>query len=281
MDNIPDIADVVELRAWANDQSYSISSLKEDLEAALPGDDSEQAEDYAREIFEEILDRARLLGEAYPFSVDGVTLTPNDRKNDSSYLFCLGLNFFEDVPPDFRTREFEGIVKQAAEAYFRGRGLRIGAPWRTEEIKEYADLLQLVSDLIPDLGPPTRNKAPKGGDAGWDIVVVNNFADGKFSRIIALGNCATGRTDWLKKGNETGPNLFWSFFNRTPMGLNVCITFFAVPFLMTEEDKKRKVTDTCLTFDRIRICERVPAASQAVMEWLEHNRNNALDVSLI
>ena len=274
MDNISDIADVVELHAWANDQPYSISSLKEDLEAALPGDNSERAEDYARETFEEISDRARLLGAAYPFSVDGVTLTPNDRKSDSSYLFCLGLCFFEDIPPDFRTKEF-------AEAYFRGKGLRIGAPWRTEDIREYPDLLQLVSDLIPDLGPPTRNRAPNGGDAGWDIVVVNNFADGKFSRIIALGNCATGRTDWLKKGNETGPNLFWSFFTRTPMGTNVCLTFFAVPFLMTEEDKLRKVSDTCLTFDRIRICERVPSASQAVMEWLEGNRNNALDLSLI
>jgi hypothetical protein len=281
MDNISDIADVVELHAWATDRPYSISSLKEELEAALPNDDAERAEDYAREVFEEIADRARLLGVAYPFSVDGVTLTPNDRKNDSSYLFCLGLNFFDDIPADFRTREFEGIVKAAAEGYFRGKGLRIGAPWKTEDIKEYTDLLQLVSDLIPDLGPPSRTRAPKGGDAGWDIVVVNNFADAKFSRIIALGNCATGRTDWLKKGNETGPNLFWSFFNRSPMGPNVCLTFFAVPFLMTEEDKLRKVSDTCMTFDRIRICEHVPFASEPVMHWLESHRINALDVSLI
>jgi hypothetical protein len=210
-----------------------------------------------------------------------VTLTPNDRKNNSSYLFCLGLNFFEDIPAEFRTREFEDIVKTAAEEYFRGKGLRIGAPWRTEAIKEYRDLLQLVSDLIPDLGPPTRTRAPKGGDAGWDIVVVNNFSDRKFSRIIALGNCATGRTDWLQKGNETGPHLFWSFFNRSPVGPNVCLTFFAVPFLMTEEDKLRKVSATCLTFDRIRICEHVPSASEAVMEWLDRHRAEALDVSLI
>src|SRR6267378_2973123 len=102
MDDISYIADVVELHAWANDHPYSVSSLKEDLEAALAGEEAEQAEDYARETFEEIADRARLLGVAYPFSVDGVTLTPNDRKNSSSYLFCLGLTFFEDIHPDFR-----------------------------------------------------------------------------------------------------------------------------------------------------------------------------------
>jgi len=280
--NIINVADVVELRTWANDKTYSISSLKEDLEAALPEDDADDAEDYSLKVFEELERRLLLLQDSYPFAVDGMTITPTDRKANSSYLFCLGLKFIKQVPEKgFRTREFESIVKKAAEEYFRGKAVRIGAPWKTGEITDYSQLLQLVSDLIPDLGAPTRDTAPNGGDGGWDVVVVNNFVDQTSPRIIALGNCATGRTDWLKKGLETAPQFFWSFFTKSPADLNVCLTFLAVPFLLTEDDKLRKRYRDSISFDRIRICERVPATSDAVMAWLNGHRADALDISLV
>lgn len=281
MSTILEIADVVELRTWAVDQPYSISALKEDLEAILSIDPPKVPEDYAREIFEEMTERARLLGGSYPFDVDGVTLTPNNIKRNSSYLFCLGLNFFNEIPLHIRSTEFEGLVKSAAEKYFRGDAVRIGAPWRTGTITDYRALLQTVSNLIPDLGPPIRENAPDGGDAGWDIVVVNNFADRKFSRIIALGNCATGKTDWRKKGMEVQPTFFWTFFTREPQNSNVCLTFIAVPFLMTDEEKLRKIAATCIAFDRIRICEHTPSMSEAAMAWLEARRAEALEIPLI
>lgn len=281
MNTVPEIADVVELQTWAADKTYSISALEEELEAALPGSDDEEAETCAREVFEELSERARLLGPAYPFTFDGITLVANERKNDSSYLFCLGLTWLENITNNLRTTEFEAIVKVAAEEYFGGEGVRIGAPWSTGEITDYGLLLQKVSDLIPDLGPPTVTQAPSGGDAGWDVVVVNNFEDRKFSRIIALGNCATGRTDWRRKGLETQPTVFWDFFTRPPQPYNVCLTFIAVPFLMTEDDKKRKVSPVCITLDRIRICEHAPLATPAAMNWLDQQRDSAVDLAMM
>ncbi len=280
-DKIPEIADIVEIQTWATDQSYSISALKEDLEAALSEEEAPDAEAMALEVFEELGERSRLLRTAYPFSSNGVTLTPNAQKSDSSYLFCLGLTWLDDITLDLRAHEFEAVVKKAAESYFRGKGVRIGAPWRTGNINDYEALLKLVSDLIPDIGPPLQKTAPGGGDAGWDVVVVNNFCDNKFSRIIALGNCATGRTDWRSKGLETQPTLFWSFFSRPPQACNVCITFIAVPFLMTEADKLRKAGPTCITFDRVRICENVPTTTLDVMSWLGSQRQNALALPLL
>lgn len=280
-DKIPDIADIVEIQTWATDQSYSISALKEDLEAALSEDEAPDAEAMALEVFEELTDRARLLGIAYPFTSDGVTLIPNAQKSDSSYLFCLGLTWLFDITQNLRAFEFEGVVKNAAENYFRGRGVRIGAPWKTGKINDYETLLKLVSDLIPDVGPPLQKTAPAGGDAGWDVIVVNNFSDNKFPRIIALGNCATGKTDWRSKGLETQPTLFWSFFSRPPQACNVCITFIAVPFLMTEEDRLRKAGPNCITFDRIRICENIPTTTLEVMNWLGSQRQNALALPLL
>jgi hypothetical protein len=281
MKTVPDIADVVELQTWASNRPYSVSTLKEDLEAALAEEEQDEAETYAREVFEEIAERAQLLGPAYPFTQDGITLAPNQLTIGSSYLFCLGLTFFDNVTLELRTREFEGIVQTAAMNYFGGSAVRIGAPWATGEITDYRTLLEKVSDLIPDLGPPTQLVAPSGGDAGWDVVVVNNFADSRFSRIIALGNCATGKTDWRRKGLETQPTLFWSFFTRPPQATNVCLTFVAVPFLMSEQEKLRKAGQTCITFDRIRICEHAPSANQTVMEWLAGNRADALNIALL
>jgi len=99
--------------------------------------------------------------------------------------------------------------------------------------------------------------------------------------MIALGNCATGVTDWRKKGMEAQPTLFWDFFTRPPQAYNVCLTFIAVPFLMSERDKKRKAGPWCIAFDRFRICEHAGGASPAVMEWLESQRPKALDLALL
>ena len=75
MSRISEIADVVELKAWATDLAYSVSSLKEDLEAALPqADEGETAEKYANQVFEELEERQRLLNRSYPFTVDGNTV---------------------------------------------------------------------------------------------------------------------------------------------------------------------------------------------------------------
>jgi hypothetical protein len=278
-----EIADTIELLVWANDQSYSQSELKDDLEAGWPQVDPQGPEDLARQVFEELFDRAGTLGKAYPFLCNGNVLRPRqERKGNSSYLFCLGLTYFEaKVTLELRTREFEGIVSKAAESYFGGKSVRIGAPWATQKITSYKALLQMVSDLIPELGPPIRETAPGGGDAGWDIVLVRNFADDRFSRIIALGNCATGLTNWKAKGAEVAPTLFWSYFKSDPASRNPCLTFFAVPFQMTDDDKLSKAHHNCITFDRLRICEHSPNANKKVMKWLEALRADAQDLPLL
>ncbi len=122
-------------------------------------------------------------------------------------------------------------------------------------------------------------EAPAGGDAGWDVLIVKNFADNLYPRFVALGNCATGRTDWKRKGMETQPTLFWSFFQGQI--LSVFVTFLAVPFTMDEEARLRKLSNSNLTFDRFRICEHAPTtAIPETAEWLEGQRENALLVPL-
>jgi len=281
MKPVGEIADVVEIQTWAANKTYTISGLKEDLEALLGNDaDGYEPERHAQEIFDELATRAQTLGDAYPFEFDGYTLRLHNPEQGSSYLFCLGLSLLkaEGITQNIRNVEFETLVMRAAQKYFGGQAVRIGAPWKTTGVPTYPALLKTVSDLIPELGQPTRTKAPHGGDGGWDVVIVKNFGDRTFPRLVALGNCATGKTDWRKKGAETLQTYFWSFFSHTHR--SVCITFLAAPFVMDQDDRLRKSDSTTLTFDRLRICEHAADASQPVREWLEANKEQLLALPL-
>jgi hypothetical protein len=281
--NISEIADVAELRIWASRKPSTFSSLKEELQAAIAEDEEEKAEQIAQSVVDEIQARQLILNDAYPFLCDGNKIEVNAAApRASTYLFCLGLSV---LPPglisnDQRTLQFETVAMKAARAFFGGQELRIGAPWHTAAIPTYEDLLAKVAELIPNLGPVARDAAPAGGDCGWDVLIVKSFKDQSFPRLIILGNCATGRTDWMKKGMETPPRYFFDrSFTQDPR--SVLITFFAVPFVMDEDAKLRKLYDQTVTFDRFRICEHSPISGEDCAAWLETTRDAALQVPFI
>jgi hypothetical protein len=282
MKTIAEIADVVELQTWAKNKPTTSSSLKEELEAAL-GDIAEQdPENLAQNVMDEFASRQQLLGDAYPFACDGYKLGLNHTEpHNTTYLFCLALSLLPAaaIENDQRSVQFETIVKNAAMQFFGGDGLRIGAPWATEEIQSYEALLDEVINLIPNLGEKLRTAPKGGGDAGWDVLIVKNFKDNQFPRFIALGNCATGKYDWKRKGMETQPTLFWSYFEHDHR--SVFITFFAVPFAMDEDARLRKLSVSNLTFDRFRICEFAPDSVNEAGVWLANQRDQALAISIL
>jgi hypothetical protein len=282
MKGISEIADAVELRAWASGKASTFNSIKEELQAAMADDEEEAPEDCAQGVMDEIQSRKLLLNGAYPFTCDGYRLsfTP-PAAGASTYLFCLGLSLLPpaQISNEQRSIQFETVAMSAAKSFFGGTELRIGAPWRTDEIPTYEDLLKKVAALIPNLGPLTRDAAPEGGDCGWDVLIVKGFKDQEFPRLIVLGNCATGRTDWLRKGMEAAPRYFFDS-SFTSDHKSVLITFFAVPFVMDEEARKRKLYGQTITFDRFRICEHAPLSPPEVADWLETTRGAALEVTL-
>jgi hypothetical protein len=282
MKTIEEMADIVELQTWASRTVMTSSALKDQLEAALDEEEKPGAEGFAQNILDEFLYRQQTLGGAYPFKADGYKLELSHAEPaNTTYLFCLGLSVLppSEIGNEQRSVQFETVVMNAAKSFFGGQALRIGAPWQTDDIPEYSVLLDKVIDLIPDLGGKIKNEAPGGGDAGWDVLVVKSFCDGEFPRFIALGNCATGRTNWEAKGMETQPGLFWSYFQGQHR--STFVTFFAVPFKMDEDARLRKSTESNLTFDRLRICEHAPVTTLAnISVWLEGQRENALQIPI-
>jgi hypothetical protein len=278
MSKILTIADRVELSVWANTEPYTLSSLKEMLEAG--GAKKNAAYRNAVSAFEEFERRERILGSVYPFELGLESIRLKTTSVPSPYLYCLALSELrdEEIDDDVRGELFERLSMRAAESFFGGKGVRIGAPWKTEEITEYADLLTQVTGLIPELGPPAVAGAPGGGDGGWDVVVVKNFADDQTPRLIAIGNCASGKTNWHSKWKETAALFFWGFFTHKPV--SAWIEFFAVPFVMDEDFAKRKCDARTITFDRIRIAEHTNALDEQAVQWLESVRTKAADVAL-
>jgi len=280
MKKIQEIADAVEFRTWASGRPCTSSSVKEELEAAMSDDDEDGPEKRAQEVMDEIQARELVLNGVYPFHCDGYKIEFRaPAVGTSTYVFCLGLTLLphDQISNEQRSTQFETVAMNAAKAFFGGTELRIGAPWRTEEIPTYEVLLDKVAALIPNLGPRTRDAAPEGGDCGWDVLIVKGFRDKDFPRLIILGNCATGRTDWMKKGMETAPQYFFDS-SFTSDHRSVLITFFAVPFVMDEDARKRKLYDQTITFDRFRICEHAPISPVGAADWLENARGAALEV---
>jgi hypothetical protein len=282
MKPVGEIADIVELQVWAANKPATQSSLEEQLKSALSEDDKPEAETIAQNVLDEFMDRQKMLGSAYPFKTDGLKLElSHPEPATTTYLFCLGLSLLptSEIQNHQRSIQFETVVMNAATKIFGGQGLRIGAPWRSEAVPDYGTLLDKVIELIPNLGGKLKTAAPAGGDAGWDVLVVKNFCDNFIPRFVALGNCATGRTDWKRKGLETQPALFWSFFQSEHR--SVFLTFVAVPFTMEEDARLRKLSPTSLTLDRFRICEHAPLTPiPDTAAWLEEQRGNALEVPI-
>lgn len=282
MKRVEEITDIVEFQSWAGHKPMTLSALGEQLKSALSQEDKPQAGAIAQFVLDEIETRQEMLGSAYPFNTDGFKLElSHPNPTITTYLFCLGLSLLpsSEIELDQRALQFETVAMKAAVSIFGGQGLRIGAPWRSATIPEYEVLLDKVIELVPNLGGKLKTAAPDGGDAGWDVLVVKNFCDKLIPRFIALGNCATGRTDWKRKGRESEPTFFWSFFQSEHR--SVFVTFFAVPFTMDEDARLRKLSSTSLTLDRFRICEHAPETSIAeTAVWLEEQRDNALKIPL-
>jgi len=232
-------------------------------------------------VMDEVQSREVLLKDSYPFTCDGyrVELKHPDAAT-TTYLFCLGLSLLPpaEIENEQRAIQFETVVLNAARKFFGGDALRIGAPWRSADVPDYGTLLDKVIELIPNLGQKSKTAAPGGGDAGWDVLIVRNFSDNLYPRLIALGNCATGRHDWKRKGMEVQPTLFWTYFLHAH--LSVFITFFAVPFMMDEDARKRKLSSSNLTLDRLRICEYEPTVMADAATWLATQRENALNLAI-
>ena len=195
--------------AIADSEGYDEDREPDDLTEAL-----------AEAAFSEIDDRERACGirsEWYPFKIDSNTVTLRENADTSLYTFLALLSWFgKDAGPAGTNGErlFEEICAKATEAYLGGpdqhvRSFVFGFPRRVLPKGFKAALDTLCAEMGEGSGHRTgRPKLPHEKDAKLDVVAWREFDDKRQGKLIAFGQCATGR-DWVGKVIELPSPVDW------------------------------------------------------------------------
>lgn len=207
----------------ANDILEDSAAVTVEGDPDFPDDDpdildraTEQALDA---VFEEIANRQRVLGAAYPFSVQiekrrlniTVSLTSDDALIEQAraiYIACLYITgvrggLIDATAAQLKADPDMGNVFQicatiAAAGYMNGDAYWFGHPRPDkmpfmEAIQTVAGLINGVAALAP---PPGETMFAK--DGGIDVIAWRDHHDGRPAKLIMYGQCASGM-NWVGK----------------------------------------------------------------------------------
>lgn len=270
-DDPHDLLDHVEISALTDpDKLSSTSQLKGELmvtgsEDALTDDEGELSiEEYFEGVMDAILieaeDRIVACGEEnYPFILKGKAISSKESSFNRLYTFLLCLSRFgkDAVPGQNGAKLFEDVCAYAVAAYLGclatpsekhvfGFPRRIGPPDFVAAVRDLCE--QKLSEGEPDNKVPDIDSMK---DAGLDIVAWLPFPDRRSSKLIAFGQCATGRY-WRGKVNELQPfSWYQTWLTKHPKVIPVKVFF--VPHAVTVTDWEKLGYHTGIFFDRFRI----------------------------
>jgi hypothetical protein len=284
-------ADWLELRALqAADRNSSLEDLIAVLrasgtaEALAQGESGPQVSDRGSEIvqataegaFSELDDRVTSCGAgcAYPFVLGDQSLEVREDGERSVYTFLLLLSLagYKAGPPGVKPTElFEEISGHAAQRYLGGDGVtgayQFGFPRRTKP----KGFRRALDDLCGQLGEGTGSRSSptstRQKDGKLDIALWRPFPDGREGKLMAFGQCATGK-HWADKKFELQPQPFCSkWMLAQPTVLPVRLLF--VPDRVSRVDWRDVCYDAGILFDRCRLAaytEQLSDSSQAMCE---------------
>lgn len=211
-------------------------------------------------VHEEIERRRLIMGEHYPFSLDGGQLTYKESKT-LFYEFCLAVcnaptiteGLFTEMP-----RLFERASARLVRAYFGIYSEALHTGWPRDEgvgvrFKDAMNQLQsATSEWLwrPEDGLP-EDPSPKAvKDEGLDFVVWKRSIDGRMGSLFILGQCACGN-DWRDKYWDLNLKRLQKWFN--PMTLIDPIRSFTTPHHIADSLLTDAQREAGLIFDRARL----------------------------
>lgn len=222
-------ADQVEFNAIKNEtSSFSEASSSEFIAGVndeyISSDllsDRLQGNEIVREAIEgsvaEIInERKRLLGDLYPFKLEGNSLQYSPIEGALRiYEFLLWIcqaPSLSEKPYNELPKLFEKISVLAGMSYIGQTSCGFVTGWpRPRKISRFKDLINKLKEIsgshesewdwrpqshLPSDPNPTHIK-----DGKLDVVICNNWPDGRTGRLYYFGQCACGE-NWLDKTNE-------------------------------------------------------------------------------
>lgn len=274
-------ADQAEWAAIDRNFSSINSSLLDDRISGALDDESEgdriegdaiEEDELAGETLEQIELRQALLGDLYPFRLDGQVLHYTG-PGSGVYEFCLQISLM-DHSENQNSAEivlFELMSAKAVADVFGGDFYRTGwpshsvadRPLRFAEVGERLNTLtgEWIWQPIPPnaIDPPTTEVK----DEGLDFVVWRRF-DSRDGSFFVAGQCACGK-NWRTKFND----LTWDGISR--WWARPCHVQFtralAVPYVVPGTNAIQDISRQAgLVFDRIRL-SKAAAIQQQVHPW--------------
>ena len=239
----------------------------------------------AEDAFGELEDRHSSCGgertQQYPFTVGQRILAKRPDGKAQVYTFLLMLsNYGTKAGPrgTYGERIFEDLCCHAAKGYLGGKeggaeAAQFGFPRRILP-RDFPAALQKLSCQVGDFTPNTeapRSKRQK--DAKLDIVAWRPFPDRRPGKLIGLGQCAAGRSDFAAKTQELQIEGFFKKWLREVPSVNPVRMFF-VPWRVPSADFRTVCIDCGILFDRCRIscfCSDIDSSLRdQCQEWSRH-----------
>lgn len=261
----------VMMRAASLDEGTREERWSGEIEEELPGarpawiEREDALERIESSSASEIERRALLLGDGYPFALQGSRLSYRPSRT-GVYEFCLAVS----LAPSLSAREWKGLPV-AFEFLSRDvlcmhlgpetQGVRTGWPRDSSEglptraKKLFAHLRERTGEWVwrprgedrPEDPSPTYEK-----DMGLDVVVWRAMPDGRIGQLFLLGQCACGKSDWEQKFKDLDLEELGLWLSPPTHCLPV--RCFFVPFHIGNAVKLEEVSlKAGVPFDRARI----------------------------
>jgi hypothetical protein len=212
--------------------------------------------------FTEIEDRFNACGAErgiYPFELEADCIALAKDTRISVYTFLLLLSQYgasAGPKPAQGAKLFEEVCAKAAEEYIGGAKVTVksrvfGFPRRVLPARFEEALQKLCDELQEGTGPRDRPTSSDQKDAKLDIVVWRDFDDDRPGKLIAFGQCATGK-NWNEKLTDLQPRQ-WCELWMQDLPAVPPIRMFFVPRRVSMREWLSSSIYGGILFDRCRI----------------------------
>jgi hypothetical protein len=226
------------------------------------------------EVHEEVERRASLLGEAYPFVLNGGLLTYK-RSHSGFYEFCLAISLADQITRGNHVhlpRTFERLSALLMQGFLGGSAssLHLGTP-RDEHVgARFVDAMRYAHEQTrewlwaPEAGLPLEPSDT--GDHGVDFVAWLSPPDGRNGSLFILGQCACG-DDWTTKFEDVNLRRYRKWFN--PLTYVDPMRAFTTPHHVPDAWLDEALRLAGLVFDRARLTRLAEAMceGEAYQKW--------------
>ena len=292
-------ADEVEIEALQLGSSTIDAGIQDELIASAMDDfqnDSNEPDWIERDvasdtatsgIYNEILRRSVTLGEAYPFDIDGNSITPKSEVNLLTYTFCLITSYQRNItthPFTELPRTFELLATKYSQAHFGSYAESLHTGWPRQAggpttFKALADDINTRTGEWfwgPDAGLEDDD-SNHIKDGGIDFISWMKSPDQRLGKLFIIGQCACG-SDWLTKFNDIDLSKIGRWFN--PISWIAPVKAFCTPYALVNGNLYDASKQAGLVYDRFRLAKLSQDAESTLSTAVRESMQRCIELVL-